>query len=163
MKVNNSWCACEFVCTSANSIPCGSRYRHIPWRWLSRKSSSRRNLTAQSERQSRQYTEISSSRDCRTEPHTHTYIKQMWNQLCCPNTTLSQQHTCRSRTQVCVRVTRSSSNVNFWSQAWLLTDLQLVWPTTVLSSFNTALISSEETCTDVICEVLILTMPWLWL
>lgn len=42
-------------------------------------------------------------------------------------------------------VTRSSSSVNFWSQAWLLTGLQLVCPTTVLSSFNTALISSEDT------------------
>lgn len=61
-------CVCV-LCTSANSIPCGSRYRHIPWRWLSRKSSSRRNLTAQSERQSLQYTEISSSRDCRTKLH----------------------------------------------------------------------------------------------
>lgn len=59
-------------CTSANSIPCGSRYRHMPWRWLSRKSSSRRNLTAHSERQSRQYTEISSSRDCK---QSHTDIR----------------------------------------------------------------------------------------
>ena len=58
--------------TSANSIPWGSRYRHIPCRWLSRKSSSRRNLTAHNERQSRQYTEISSSRDCaQTHKHTH--------------------------------------------------------------------------------------------
>lgn len=45
---------------------------------------------------------------------------------------------------VCVCFTRSSSSVNFWSQAWLLTGLQLVWPTTVLSSFKTALISSRR-------------------
>lgn len=41
-------------------------------------------------------------------------------------------------------VTRSSSSVNFWSQAWLLAGLQFVCPTTVLSSFSTALISSAE-------------------
>lgn len=44
--------------------------------------------------------------------------------------------------QMCV--TRSSSSVNFWSQAWLLTGFQLVCPTTVLSSFRTALISSGK-------------------
>ncbi len=70
---------------------------------------------------------------------------------------------------VCVCVTRSSSNVNFWSHAWLLTDLQLVWPTTVLSSFNTALISSEEThthtryllSTDVLIYWCIMVQPYL--
>lgn len=41
-------------------------------------------------------------------------------------------------------ITRSSSSVNFWSQDWLLIGLQLVCPTTVLSSFRTALISSED-------------------
>ncbi len=39
-------------------------------------------------------------------------------------------------------ITRSSSSVNFWSQDWLLTGFQWVCPTTVLSSFRTALISS---------------------
>lgn len=77
MKLNElKWC----LYTSANSIPCGSRYKHIPWRWLSRKSSSRRNLTAQSERQSRQYTAISSSRDCRKAPQRRTESNaKMWN------------------------------------------------------------------------------------
>lgn len=79
--------------TSANSIPCGSRYRHIPWRWLSRKSSSRRNLTAQSERQSLQYTEISSSRDC--TPTATNRWETHW--LRCIKATLSQQHVCHSK------------------------------------------------------------------
>lgn len=42
-------------------------------------------------------------------------------------------------------ITRSSSSVNFWSQDWLLTGFQWVCPTTVLSSFRTALISSAIT------------------
>lgn len=49
--------------TSANRIPCGSRWMAIPWRWLSRKSSSRRNLIAAICRQSRQYIAISNSLD----------------------------------------------------------------------------------------------------
>lgn len=39
-------------------------------------------------------------------------------------------------------ITRSSSSVNLWSQDWLLTGFQWVCPTTVLSSFRTAPISS---------------------
>jgi len=42
-------------------------------------------------------------------------------------------------------ITRSSSSVNFWSQDWLLTGFQWVCPTTVLSSFRTAPISSAIT------------------
>lgn len=52
-----------FVFTSANSRPWGSSCRAIPCRMSSMNSSSRRNLTAQSERQSRQNTPISNSRD----------------------------------------------------------------------------------------------------
>lgn len=51
--------------TSANRIPCGSRWMAIPWRWLSRKSSRRRNLIAAICLQSRQYIAISNSLDCR--------------------------------------------------------------------------------------------------
>lgn len=60
---------------------------------------------------------------------------------------VKQTSPCQQNTMcvcVCVCFTRSSSNVNFWSQDWLLTGFQLVWPTTVLSSFNTALISSDD-------------------
>ena len=45
-------------------MPWGSMWMVMPWRWLSRKSSSRRNLVAHICRQSRQYTDTSSSRDC---------------------------------------------------------------------------------------------------
>lgn len=96
--VTVSVCVWEWlcVCTSANSIPCGSRYRHIPWRWLSRKSSSRRNLTAQRERQSRQYTEISSSRDCSTESHRNMDVRHT---DCVANVLLGQ----RVKDKRCVR------------------------------------------------------------
>ncbi|KAG7253358.1 hypothetical protein CRUP_020529, partial [Coryphaenoides rupestris] len=49
------------VGTSMKSRPWGSMLTHMPCRWLSRKSSRRRNLTPHSERQSLQYTATSSS------------------------------------------------------------------------------------------------------
>lgn len=49
--------------TSANKSPCGSNWKAIPCRISSINSSNLRNLMAHNDRQSLQYTPISSSRD----------------------------------------------------------------------------------------------------
>lgn len=57
-----------------NRTPCGSSCRHMPWRRLSRKSSSRRNLRPHRARESFEYTPISSSLDWRAANTGLNYI-----------------------------------------------------------------------------------------
>lgn len=70
--------------TSANRIPCGSRWMAIPWRWLSRKSSRRRNLIAAICLQSRQYIAISNSLDCRQRKVCYYNVMFIHSLFSCP-------------------------------------------------------------------------------
>lgn len=70
--------------TSANRIPWGSRWMAIPWRWLSRKSSRRRNLIAAICLQSRQYIAISNSLDCRQRKVCYYNVMFIQSLFSCP-------------------------------------------------------------------------------
>lgn len=157
--------------TSANRIPCGSRWMAIPWRWLSRKSSRRRNLIAAICLQSRQYIAISNSLDCRQRKVCYYNVMFIQSLFSCPVyiqikfsgilvkiiiTILTEFINLRvivrnwvlsslfyTNTALHDWLTLSSSILILLSQHCWLWDFQLVWATCRLSSFTTAITSPK--------------------